>query len=92
LKRGRFCKSAWGLCGGQKWRENSEDFKAITLLPLSTLLHTLHKAKKHFPCIFQWFTALHRYTGGVVVAGSNPAVPNTLFSLYKSTAYMGLAG
>ena len=40
-----------------------------------TLLHTLHKTKKHFSYIFQLFTALQRYTGGVVVAGSNPAVP-----------------
>jgi hypothetical protein len=76
-----FANRLGGLCGGQKWRENSKGFKAITLLPLLPILHTLQKTKKNFPYIFQWRTALHRYTGGVVVAGSNPAVPTKYQSI-----------
>jgi hypothetical protein len=44
----------------------------------------LHKAKKHFPYIFQYLTALHRYTGGVVVASSNLAVPTNYVACVDS--------
>ena len=46
--------------------------KKVTLYKV---LHTLYKTKNNFPYIFQLLAPLQRYAGGVVVAGSNPAVP-----------------
>jgi len=52
-------------------------------------LHTLHKAKKHFPYIFQYLTALHRNTGSVEVSGSIPLGSTKLLFPYLSISYKG---